>query len=66
MRTMDRRIWAYARHNNLHYSRYGDDLAISGDVMDAGKVLWTVLRIIADEGFTVHPDKTKIMYSHQR
>ena len=22
MRTMDRRIWAYARHNNLHYSRY--------------------------------------------
>ncbi|ETD30695.1 reverse transcriptase family protein [Williamsia sp. D3] len=66
MRTMDRRIWGYARHNNLHYSRYGDDLAISGDVMDAGQVLWTVLRIIADEGFTVHPDKTKIMYSHQR
>ena len=66
MRTMDCRIWGYARQNNLHYSRYGDDLAISGDVMDAGKVLWTVLRIIADEGFTVHPDKTKIMYSHQR
>ncbi|PYE14631.1 RNA-directed DNA polymerase [Williamsia limnetica] len=66
MRAMDRRIWGYARRNSLHYSRYGDDLGISGDNMNPEAVLWVVQRIIADEGFTVHPDKTKIMRAHQR
>lgn len=66
MRSMDRRIWGYAVRHGLRYSRYGDDLAISGDQMDPDQVLWVVLRIIADEGFTVHPDKTTIMYAHQR
>jgi hypothetical protein len=66
LRGMDRRIWGYAQRHGLHYTRYGDDLAISGDVMDPDRVLWTTLRIIADEGFTVHPDKTRIMHAHQR
>lgn len=66
MRSMDRRIWGYALRHGLKYSRYGDDLAISGDRMDPDRVLWVVLRIIADEGFTVHSDKTKIMHAHQR
>jgi hypothetical protein len=66
MRNLDRRIWGYARRNELHYSRYGDDLAISGDSMDPRKVLWTLLRIIAAEGFIVHADKTRIMPAHQR
>ncbi|WP_237341857.1 reverse transcriptase family protein [Williamsia soli] len=66
MRAMDRRIWGYAQRNRLHYSRYGDDLAISGDHMNPEAVLWVVLRIVADEGFTVHPDKTKTMRAHQR
>lgn len=66
MRSMDRRIWGYAVRHGLRYTRYGDDLAISGDQTDPDQVLWVVLRIIADEGFTVHPDKTTIMYAHQR
>lgn len=66
MRSMDRRIWGYAFRHGLRYSRYGDDLALSGDQMDPDRVLWTVLRIIADEGFAVHPDKTRIMRAHQR
>lgn len=48
------------------YTRYGDDLAISGDAIDADRVLWTVLRIVDAERFTVHPDKVRIMHSHQR
>jgi RNA-directed DNA polymerase len=66
MHAMDRRIWGYAEKNNLRYSRYGDDLAISGDRMDPDAVLWVLLRIIADEGFVVHSEKTKIMRAHQR
>ncbi len=66
MRAMDRRIWGYAQRNRLHYSRYGDDLAISGDHMNPEAALWVVHRIIADEGFTVHLDKTKTMRAHQR
>ncbi|MFE0747992.1 reverse transcriptase family protein [Gordonia sp. NPDC058843] len=66
MRSLDRRLDGYARRNGLRYTRYGDDLAISGDAMDADRALWTVLRIVEDERFTVHPDKVRIMRSHQR
>ena len=66
MRPLDRRLDGYARRHGLRYTRYGDDLAISGDAMNADRVLWTVLRIVEDERFTVHPEKVRIMHSHQR
>ncbi|GGF32002.1 reverse transcriptase family protein [Williamsia phyllosphaerae] len=66
LRGMDRRLAGFAAHNDLRYTRYGDDLALSGDRMDADRVLWTVLRVVADEGFTVHPAKTRIMHAHQQ
>src|SRR5699024_1400330 len=48
------------------YTRYGDDLALSGDRMDAGRALWVVLKVIASEGFTVHAGKVRVMRAHQR
>lgn len=66
MRPLDQRLDGYARRNSLRYTRYGDDLAISGDAINADRALWTMLRIVEDERFTVHPGKVRIMYSHQR
>lgn len=66
MRSLDRRLDGYARANGLAYSRYGDDLALSGDAMDADRALWVVLKVIASEGFTVHSGKVRIMREHQR
>ncbi|SIR79992.1 reverse transcriptase family protein [Williamsia sterculiae] len=66
MRSLDRRLAGYARRNGLRYTRYGDDLAVSGDGIDADRVLWVVMRIVAAEGFVVHPEKVRIMHRHQR
>lgn len=66
MRGLDRRLDGYARANGLRYTRYGDDLALSGDPMDADRTLWVVLKIIEAEGFTAHPDKVRVMYQHQQ
>lgn len=66
MRSLDRRLQGYARANGLTYTRYGDDLALSGDQMNADRALWVVLKVIASEGFTVHAGKVRIMGSHQR
>lgn len=66
MRSLDRRIDGYARANGLAYTRYGDDLALSGDSLDADRALWMVLKVIDSEGFTVHAGKVRIMRQHQR
>lgn len=66
MRSLDRRLHGYASANDLTYTRYGDDLALSGHEMNADRALWVVLRVIASEGFTVHSGKVRIMREHQR
>ena len=66
LRRLDRRLYGYAAANGLTYTRYGDDLALSGDDLDAGRALWVMLRVIRSEGFTVHAGKTRVMHSCQR
>lgn len=66
MRSLDRRLHGFAAANGLAYTRYGDDLALSGDAMDADRALWVVLNVIASEGFSVHAGKLRIMQRHQR
>lgn len=63
---VDRRVDGYARAHGLRYTRYGDDLALSGDDIDPDGALWTVMRIVSDCGFVVHPDKVRIMHRHQQ
>lgn len=66
LRRLDRRLAGFTTRHDLRYTRYGDDIAVSGDQIDAGRVLWVVMQIVADCGFTVHPDKTRVMARHQR
>lgn len=63
---LDRRIAGYAQKFGWRYTRYADDLTLSypnsGDGRPKVDRLIKVLNdIVADEGFTVHPDKTHVM-----
>lgn len=66
-RALDRRLAGLAASLGFTYTRYADDLTFSSD--DAGRVgtlLAFVRRILGDEGFTEHPDKTRIMRRGRR
>lgn len=63
MRRLDARVAGLARARGLEYTRYGDDLALSGQ-MDSGLVAAVVARIVASEGFEVNPAKTRVMHRH--
>lgn len=66
LRRLDFRVSGYAAKHRLGHTRYGDDLAFSGDDLDAGRLVWFLERVAVDEGFVVHPGKTRIMHDHQR
>lgn len=61
---LDQRMAALARRLGANYSRYADDLTLSGDrglAFDGGvPVLEMIQEIITDEGFRVNPAKTRI------
>ena len=63
-RRLDARVQACAAKLGFAYTRYADDLTFSGDAAArklAGKLLWRIKQIIADEGFTPHPEKQHVM-----
>lgn len=63
-RYLDRRLDGLANELGFTYSRYADDLTFSGSgeaVRKIGTLLKAVQSIVTAEGFTVHPDKTRIM-----
>lgn len=67
-RRLDARVQSCAAKLGFAYTRYADDLTFSGDAAArklAGKLLWRVKQIIADEGFTPHPEKQHVMSSAQ-
>ncbi|MEZ4430049.1 MAG: reverse transcriptase family protein [Nannocystaceae bacterium] len=62
---LDRRLLGLSRKLGWRYTRYADDLTFSlpkthQGPPKLGALLSTVARIAADEGFTVHPEKTRI------
>ncbi|KDM92811.1 reverse transcriptase family protein [Photobacterium galatheae] len=66
-RRMDARLQGMADKLGFTYTRYADDLTFSSQ--DAGKVqslLWRCKQIVTDEGFVVHPEKTRVIRRHQR
>ncbi|OZC79358.1 RNA-dependent DNA polymerase [Rhodococcus sp. 06-462-5] len=66
-RQLDIRAAGLARSVGARYSRYADDLAFSGGAdIDVDRLLWLISQIAHDEGFTIHPDKTRIRRAHQR
>lgn len=68
-RRMDARMHGIASRFDIRYTRYADDLTFSGDGSLAGnvpKVLWRCRQVIESEGFTLHPDKLRIMRKGRR
>lgn len=67
-RRLDARLVGLARKNGFAYTRYADDLTFSHAKRDAGvgTQLAAVRRIVEDEGFTVHPEKTRVMRQGRR
>ncbi|KAA0022715.1 reverse transcriptase family protein [Antrihabitans cavernicola] len=63
---LDRRLTGLARSHRAAYSRYADDLAFSGSELAVDRLVHAVGLIVADEGFTVHPRKTRIMRAHRQ
>ena len=63
-RKLDRRLAGLASKYQFVYTRYADDFTFSAtnDVNNnLTKILWGIRQIIKDEGFNLHPDKTRIM-----
>jgi len=60
---LDHRLAGLAKHRNVTYTRYADDLTFSGEITreDVHKLRVVVARIISDEGFVVNDEKTKLM-----
>lgn len=61
---LDSRLAGLAQSAGAVYTRYADDLAISGDIelaRTADRFQTSVRAIILDEGFRVHPRKTRVM-----
>lgn len=68
-RRLDKRLTGLAAGFGLTYTRYADDLTFSGAESGAnfvGQLLRGVGMIVEDEGFVVHPDKTRIMRKGSR
>jgi hypothetical protein len=68
---MDRRIAGAASKLGWRYTRYADDMTFSLPRGHKGKphlgvLLGLVRKVVEEEGFTVHPDKTRIVRSGGR
>ncbi len=62
---MDRRLSGLAKKHGWRYTRYADDLTFSLPAEhkgppSLGRLMGLVKRTVADEGFQIHPEKTRI------
>jgi hypothetical protein len=66
-RKLDSRLFQWARDNGYAYTRYADDLTFSTnkDAFSQGDRSF-IKEIVEDEGFSVHPDKERLMPCHGR
>lgn len=62
---LDKRLQSIANKFDANYTRYADDITISGEYRIKG-CMDIVEKIIKDEGFFVNQNKTRISYKHQR
>lgn len=65
---LDKRLTGVAKKFNCNYTRYADDITYSGPLENntATKLIWHIRKILTEEGFTLHPDKVRIMQKSQR
>ena len=62
---LDKRLSTLVSMFNASYTRYADDITISGGY-GIKKMIPTVKTILADEGFVLNEEKTRIQYYYQR
>ncbi|MBS4100954.1 reverse transcriptase family protein [Tsukamurella paurometabola] len=62
---LDARLTGLARAQGARYTRYGDDLAFSG-ALEPSLIAGVVPKIVAAEGLSVNPRKTRIMRAGER
>ena len=61
-RKLDRRMDGVSQKLGFTYTRYADDMTFSAESYTAiNKMLYWVKKITQEEGFTLHPEKTRIM-----
>lgn len=62
-RRLDRRIAGWATRHGWTYTRYADDLTLSTQDAAArvGSCLAFVRKVVAAEGFAIHPDKVRVV-----
>lgn len=68
-RKLDRRLAGMCAKHGLSYTRYADDLTFSappGKRGEIGMLMARVRHILAEEGFTLHPDKGRVLRSGGR
>lgn len=68
-RKLDARLNGMAEKLGFTYTRYADDLTFSSDSKNeqqVKKLLWRCRKIVQDEGFVIHPKKTRIMRRHKK
>ncbi|MFW6130545.1 MAG: retron St85 family RNA-directed DNA polymerase [Atribacterota bacterium] len=59
-RKLDKRLSTFCEEKDYVYTRYADDITISGD-KDIPKYVHLIYDIIEDEGFEVNKEKTRIL-----
>ena len=67
--SIDRRLTGLSAAFSMRYSRYADDLTFSGPRMTSGAnraLIELAARIIGEEGFRLHPDKSSLRSAAQR
>ncbi|HHD7445149.1 TPA: reverse transcriptase family protein [Citrobacter braakii] len=67
-RRLDSRLHAMANKLGFTYTRYADDMTFSCKDKKANvqQLLWRCKQIVQDEGFRVHPEKTRVMRKPQK
>jgi retron-type reverse transcriptase len=68
-RRLDRRLGGLSKKLGLAYTRYADDLTFSAGPGFREKVGWLIARVrhlAQEEGFTVHPKKTRVKRPESR
>lgn len=65
MKDIDKEIGAYCIDKKIRYTRYADDLTFSGD-FDEENIKVLVEDLLANEGFKLNTEKTKLMLNSQR
>jgi RNA-directed DNA polymerase len=65
LRNLDKRLLRFCQEKKLRYTRYSDDISISGKFFSES-IIKSVERVVCEEGFVVNEKKTAVMRSGGR